>query len=186
MTDEKKPISTTSDVPAAPVKKKKMRSSSGHRVKGTRKKFFRDYPGQDPVILKIPKPVPDPEAIAPVVDEASQHKYPPPRVHPIFRKIWMEFIDNICARENFKVGHLNSLEILCDLYVEYDELRAFLRQHGRSYQSLGRSGQVWKPFPEVAQLNLVQSNIKEYTKMLGLLLKKDHSSLSGGEKDEWE
>jgi len=114
------------------------------------------------------------------------HKFPPPKSHPIFIRTWMDFIDNVSSRENFKTGHLNSLEILCDLYVDYDNLKKYIESKGRSYKSNGRNGLTWKFYPEVAQLNTVQSQIKEYMKMLGLVLKKDHGTASGGEKSNWD
>lgn len=130
----------------------------------------------------------DPEAnVEMPKDEASKHKFPPPRVHPRFREVWMQFIDDISGRTNFKNGHLNALEVLCDLFVEYDDLRAFVRTQGRTYKSLGRNGAQYKFYPEVDHLHRVQAQIKEYMKMLGLLLKKDKSSDNPeGEKGEWD
>lgn len=156
-------------------------------MEGTDAKFQRSYPGEDPKHDEFPDPVEDVEKTLPEpTDAAAKHKFPPPKRHPVFRKIWMDFIDNIASRENFKSGHLHPLEILCDLHVEYEDLRAFIRTHGRSYKSFGRAGLVWKFYPEVQQLNSVQAQIKEYMKMLGLLLKKDHSTANpNGEKDEW-
>lgn len=162
------------------------RGKKGTIIPETGETFVRSYPGEDPRNEKHNPPVEDPEVVLPEPeDEARGHKYPPPKKNPTFRRIWMEFIDNITKRENFKVGHLNSLEILCDLHVEYEELRAYLRKRGRSYQSFGRQGMAWKFYPEVGQLNNVQAQIREYMKMLGLLLKKDHSTESGDEKEEW-
>jgi hypothetical protein len=189
MANEKKPTSTISNHPeavAVKIRSGRGKKATGVKLPGTDKKFIREFSGQEATIIEKDPVIADPEAVVTVQDEISKHKYPPPRNHPIFRKIWAEFIDNVCSRENFKVGHLNSLEILCDLYVEYDDLRAFLRTNGRSYKSISRAGQIHKLYPEVTQLNIVQSNIKEYMKMLGLLLKKDHSTESGGEKDNWE
>jgi hypothetical protein len=178
------------------VKKKstisKKKKKSGKKklmgtIPGTKIKKVLDYHHQDPRIDIFPEPQEDFEKVSSTPkDKASKLKYPPPRKHPTFRCVWAEFIDNVTSRENFKVGHLRSLEILCDLHVEYEELREFIRINGRSYKSLGRSGEVWKFFPEVTQLTKVQAQIKEYMKMMDLLLKKDHSIESGGEKDEWE
>lgn len=156
------------------------------RPKGVRL-FSRSFEGQDPQIDVRPKARPDEEkTLPPPADKAASHKYPPPKRNPIFRSKWMRFIDNVTRRENFNIAHLDSLEIICDLYVEYDELQSFVRVNGRSYLSVGRSGEVWKFYPEVQQLNRVQAQIKEYSKMLGLLLKRDHSSESDGEEEEWK
>jgi hypothetical protein len=160
----------------------------GVAVPGTSVVMKREYPGQDPKYVELPDPVDDIESTLPEPkDAASKHKYPPPKKHPVFRKIWMDFIDNLTGRENFKNGHLHSLEILCDLHVEYEDLRAYIRKNGRSYKSYGRSGMQWKFYPEVTQLNSVQSQILGYMKTLGLVLKKDHSTSNPGtgEKDEW-
>lgn len=161
----------------------------GRGKKGTTiggKEFIRQYPGQDPRFEEHPDFKPDPETTAPEPDdEASKHRYPPPKKDKIFREKWGQFIDSVSGRENFKVGHLNTLEILCDLYVEYDQLQKFIRRKGRTYKSVGRAGEVWKFYPEVMQLNKVQGQIKDYTKMLNLLPKKDHSGDDGGEGSEW-
>lgn len=148
--------------------------------------FKKEYPGQETEEI-LPPEVPDIEKVlAEPVDEAAKHQFPPPKKHPTFRRIWMSFIDNIMRRENFNIGHLNSLETLCDLYVEAEELQEFIRVKGRSYLSRGRNGEAWKFYPEVAQLKRTQAQLKDYTKMLDLVLKKDHSTESGGEKEGWE
>ena len=151
--------------------------------------FKRSYEGEDFRVDIKPKQKEDVEKILPEPDdEASKHKFPPPKKHPTFRAKWFRFIDNVSSRDNFKVGHLDTLEILCDLYVEYEQLHEFVRVNGRSYLSVGRQGEVWKFYPEVLQLTKVQGAIKEYTKMLDLILKKDHGAGDGGggEKSEWE
>ena len=80
-------------------------------------------------------------------DEASNHKFPPPRVHPAFRAKWMSFIDNITERDSFKTFHLHLLEVLCDLYVEYDSLSKTIRTEGRTFKSVTRFGEVIKTRP---------------------------------------
>lgn len=174
-----------------PKAAKKTTVSKGGRGKKTvhnlgGKKFKRSYAGEDPHVDIHQAVSPDLEKVAAAPDdEASKHKYPPPKKNKIFRASWLKFIDDITDRENFKVGHLQQLEILCDLLVEYDEYQTFIRKRGRTYKSVGRNGEVWKFYPEVLQLNKVSAQIKEYMKMLSLLLRKDNSSASGGEKDEW-
>jgi hypothetical protein len=84
------------------------------------------------------------------------------------------------------IGHLNALEIFCDLLVEYDDLSAIIRRKGRSYQSIGRSGTAWKLYPEVTHLKSVQHQINVYMKQLGLTLRRDESGLSDAESREWD
>ncbi|MBK7844036.1 MAG: P27 family phage terminase small subunit [Bdellovibrionales bacterium] len=168
------------------AKPKKGRPATGLKLQGTEQTFHREYEGQEPKVVEHSGPSSTPLEDDDKTVKLADHKYPPPKRHPTFQKIWVEHIDNITARENFKVGHLHSLEILCDLFVEYGELTKFIQENGRSYKSVGRSGVIWKFYPEVAQIKNVQSQIKDYMKLLGLLLKKDHSIESGGEKSEWE
>lgn len=119
-------------------------------------------------------------------DAASKHKYPPPKKDPVFRKKWMRFIDGIVDRDGFKIGHLDSLEILCDLYVEYEQLTTVIRTQGQTYKSVSRLGETIKIRPEVLQLEKCKANLRSYTKQLDLFPKKDHVDESGGEKDEWD
>lgn len=164
------------------VKKKMGRPADGFTIKVPRK-----WEGHEPRLEFHRPPKPDVEKTLPTPnDEAAKHKYPPPSKHPVFRGVWMRFIDNIARRENFHISHLENFRILCNMYVEYEELREFLRENGRTYASVGRQGEVWKPYPEVMLLSKTEASIKEYSKMLGLLLKKDHGTESGGEGDTWD
>lgn len=172
---------------------KKRKSNAGRKklpitltVDGETRTFERQEQGEDVKLVFNTKEKPDYEETMEVPKDGLEGiKYPPPKKHPVFRKKWSEFIESIVTRENFKVGHLNNLEVLCDLYVEYEELQKFIRKKGRSYLSVGRSGEVWKFYPEVGQLSRVQSLIKDYTRLLNLSPKKDHTVESGGEKDSW-
>jgi phage terminase small subunit len=161
------------------------------------------YPGQDPSLRIEPKEKPDPEEVEdsvvdatgpdPLLDDLDdpgplspiQAKYPSPKKNPEFRKRWDNLIRGVVSRDNFKVGHLYQLEILCDLYVEYDALAKFIRTKGYTYVALGRQGRIVKPYPQVTQINRVQAEIRSYSKMLGLLLSTDKSTESGGEDNEW-
>ncbi len=162
------------------------RVNNSHPTTGYTIKVPPKFAGQDPRVEFHTPPKFDYEAGEWPDDEAAKHKFPPPKKHPIFRAKWMRFIDNVARRENFNVAHLDSLEILCDLYVEYSDTQEFIRKNGKSYASVGRQGEVWRFYPEVSQLSRVQAQIKEYSKMLGLLLKKDHGTESDGEKSSWE
>lgn len=158
----------------------------GKRVPGTQIAIAGTAHGEDPKLVVHPPECPDPEKLLCVPnDDLSRHKYPPPKRNPTFRKVWGQFIDSISRRDNFNVGHLNALEVLCDLFAEYEDLHVFIRTKGRSYQTFGRSGMTWKLYPEVGHLKSVQHQINVYMKQLGLTLRRDDSGLSGGEAGEW-
>ena len=101
-------------------------------------------------------------------------KYPSPKEEQIrFTEYWEKYIDGICARDNFKVEYLDQLKILCDLFVEHDELVDDLKDEGRTFYSEGRNGNQIKMHPLVAQLNNVRAEVRAYTRCLGLVLNKD-------------
>lgn len=113
-------------------------------------------------------------------------KYPPPKKHPVFVKRWREYIDDVVKRENFKRGHLAQLAVLCDLYVEYDKLEELIDENGFTYETHGQSGLQIKQRPEVGQMNRVRSEIRNYSKILGLLLVKDKEAGEDDESDQEE
>lgn len=106
--------------------------------------------------------------------------------HAGFTEYWEEFLPDIQDRENLKPSHLQQLRLLCDLYVEYDQMQAIIDLEGRTYWSTGRNGDQLKLRPEVQQLNRVVSEIRNYSKMLGLLLYKDTKTNDVPEEDEDE
>lgn len=95
-------------------------------------------------------------------------KYPPPKTDPEFKKLWELFIKDIEFRDNFQVGHLKYLEVLCDLYVEYKLLTDILLKQGLTFETEGRNGFQIKPRPEVSQKNSVVGQITAITKVLNL------------------
>lgn len=129
---------------------------------------------------------PDPETTAPPPkDKAAKLKYPPPKRNPVFREKWMKFINSLVSRESFKEAHLQALEVLCDLYVEYNDLERIIRTEGRTYKSVTRFGETRKLHPAIGQLDKVRANIRAYTRQLDLFPKKDTSPEGDGDDDEW-
>jgi len=154
----------------------------------------------------IPAPVPDPEDEEtldddPLLDGIEEYfkdwpsgkhpyvQYPPPKKNHIFRKRWKEFIEILATKSNFKTAYLNQLEILCDLYTEYEKLSKFVRTRGHTYEAHGRQGKQIKLYPEVELRKHVMVEIRSVTKQLGLDIKTDDSPGTGGSaqgKDEWK
>lgn len=129
----------------------------------------------------------DPADTAPAsVDSNPVHaKYPPPKKGKEFSEKWRQIIGGVVSRSNFKMGHLYQLAILCDLYVEYGVLQKFIAAKGYTYEAIGRQGVILKPYPQVQLMMRVQGEIRNYSKMLGLLMAPDKSGESGGEDSEW-
>jgi hypothetical protein len=104
-----------------------------------------------------------------------------------FEEYYDLFLADIEKRDNFKETHKIQLEILCNLYVEMGRLEEFVYKEGYTYASDGRNGYQEKIRPEVAQLNRTRSEIRAYSRMLGLLLVKDGpSARDANEETEWD
>jgi hypothetical protein len=101
-------------------------------------------------------------------------KYPSPKKgNAAFDKYWATFLGDISDRENLKASHLTQLKILCSICVEYDELEEAIELEGRTYTSVGRNGTQVKTRPEVELLKTCRIEIRNYSKILGLVLVKD-------------
>jgi len=108
-----------------------------------------------------------------------------PKDQASFTKYWKRFIGDIKDRENLKPSHLYQLEVLCDLCVERDELKQIIEFMGLTYTASGRNGDQLKLRPEVQQLNRVVSEIRNYSKILGLILAKDSANSDDGEVNDF-
>lgn len=101
-------------------------------------------------------------------------KYPSPRPEKAkFSMYWSQYLVDIKDRENLKPAHLLQLKVLCDLAVEYDQLIETIDISGRTYESEGRNGLQIKLRPEISQIKVCQTEIRNYSKILGLVLMKD-------------
>ena len=120
-----------------------------------------------------------------LIKEKSQFKSP--KTNKAFKRRWDTLIGEVTGRENFKPGHLYQLEVLCDLYVEYDRLVEYLDENGYSYSQVGgRYGDQEKRRPEVDQLAKCRAEIRNYCRMLGLLLYKDTETKGNTSDDSWD
>lgn len=113
-------------------------------------------------------------------------KYPPPSKSPRYKRLWATHLKDINHRENLKETHLLQMDILCKLYIEVDELQEEISIHGRTYESVGRNGSQIKIRPEYQMLQRCYSEIKNYSKMLGLVLVKDTSTKDDDAKNEFD
>jgi phage terminase small subunit len=87
---------------------------------------------------------------------------------PVFKKQWKILVDIIYTKENVHDNLFEQLSILCDLYQEYHDLSKFIKENGYSYESETRNGNQVKKYPEVDQRNKVLSDIRMFSKMLGI------------------
>lgn len=109
-----------------------------------------------------------------------------PKKDKDFKRYWELFVPDVANRENFKLGHLQQLEILCDLFIEYHALAKIVKDEGRFYQSDGRYGEKIMLHPAVARQDKVLAEIRGYSKLLGVTLHKDTGNVEKEAVDEWE
>lgn len=109
----------------------------------------------------------------------------PQRKGKDFKKYWNLFLPQVVERDNFHISHLQQLEILCDLYSDYHTLTEFVRDNGYSFTTDGRYGETSRPHVEVQIRQKIVSEIRAYSKMLGLLLDKGTQLLDEG-NNEWD
>ena len=114
--------------------------------------------------------------------------YSSPKDGKIFKKYWNKIVKDLSSRDNFNEGHLYQLEVLCDMYAEYELLRDILDVTGHVYETKSKNGGLYiMPRPEVALMARVRAEIRSYSRLLGLMPTKDKNvTLADSEKDSWE
>lgn len=109
-----------------------------------------------------------------------------PRSGEEFKRYWNRFIHDISDRPNLKPSHLWQLQVLCDLCVEYDELREIISLTGRTCDNGGgRNGSIIRPTAEYLMLQKVIVEIRNYSKMLDLVLMPDTKTTKEEEHNEF-
>lgn len=123
-----------------------------------------------------------------VTDNYDTHEYPPPSKNPEFRKFWVETIDNMIDRANFKPAHLRLLEVYCRLCVELRRLDDFVMENGHVYRVVTIMGEIRKTYPEVLERHKVLGQIHKYAMLLDLKPSKDKSKSTRApeEDEEWK
>lgn len=105
-----------------------------------------------------------------------------PKKDKDFKKYWNIFFPKLEKRNNFHTIHIKNLEILCQLYVDYDKMSDTLSQRGFSYMASGRYGEQQKTMPEALERDKVLSQILKFSKMLGVTLDSTEKEIN---KEEW-
>ena len=110
--------------------------------------------------------------------------YAAPKADFEFVYYWDKFLPLVVERDNFHTSHLEQLEILCDLYLDYAKLTQFVKENGYSFMTSGRYGETSREYVEVKVRQKVVAEIRAYSKLLGLTLSKDAMPAKDDE-DEW-
>ena len=118
--------------------------------------------------------------------EINIKNFPSPFKDTAFVKYWSSFLEDIEDRENFHSGHLKNLEILCQLYTEYDLLTDILKREGFAYTAHGRYGSQVKTRPESTERNKILAEIRQYARLLGIILSVGQGTPEDDEKGEWD
>jgi len=119
-------------------------------------------------------------------DKELLKKYKCPiKKNPEFTVYWRRLLPSVANRDNFAEYHLKNLEILCTLYLEYDRMTQIIQEDGFSYFSSGRYGEQRKTVPEVTERAKVLAEIRQYSRLLGILLNKDVNLTDPQDDNEW-
>lgn len=116
---------------------------------------------------------------------APSKKYLSPVKSKEFKVYWNKLVESITERGNFREGHLKNMEILCTLYVEYDKLTDVISRLGYTYEAHGRYGTQIKTRPEVQERIKILAEIRQYSRLMGVVLGKDEGPADAGDK-EWD
>lgn len=111
--------------------------------------------------------------------------FPAPKKNKVFKSYWNKYLPKVVSRENFHEAHLDQLEVLCDMFIEYHQLTQFIQENGYVYSSDGRYGESHREFPQVKIKQKIIAELRQYSKQLGLVLEKDHHKNDLSDKDEW-
>jgi len=103
-----------------------------------------------------------------------------------YKKLWNLFVPKVVERENFSEAHLQQLEILVDLYLEYHKLTKVLNDEGYWFESDSRYGKTIREHPCCKLRQKTLGEIRAFSKLIDLVLNKDMSSKEPSDADEWE
>lgn len=119
--------------------------------------------------------------------EKTNKNYAAPKKGKEFHKYWNKYLEKVVNRDNFHEAHLDQLEVLCDLYIEYHQLTDFIKKNGYTYESDGRYGESHREYPQIKIRQKVVAELRQYSKQLGLVLEKDQDKKDKEpEKSPWD
>ena len=106
-----------------------------------------------------------------------EEKFEAPSDKPEFKFYWDIFVEDVTKRDNFKLGHLQQLKILCRLYTEFDKMSDEIDEKGFTYETdpngESRYGNQIKINPISTQRDKILSEIRQFSKLLKLELFQD-------------
>jgi len=102
-----------------------------------------------------------------------------------FKKYWDKLSPIITNKLGFDESCLKNLEILCNLYVDYDRMTESINDNDMVIVNEGRYGIQCRPFPLINERQKILGEIRHFSKLLGMKI--DHESKPDEElQDEWE
>lgn len=101
-----------------------------------------------------------------------------------FEKYWNELYEDLKKNDTLYNANIKHLVILCDLFVEYDNLTVSIEETGYLEYTETKYGTHSKISPYVMQRERTNKSILLYSKSLGLTLKNIPASPEG-EEDDW-
>lgn len=114
----------------------------------------------------------------------KSEKYLSPVKTKEFKKYWAKFVPIITKKEGFDESCIKNLEILCTLYVGFDELTEYIEEFGFVVHSSGRYGDQFKTNPASTERKKIVEEIRHFSRLLGM--KVSHTDANVGVEDDWD
>lgn len=112
-------------------------------------------------------------------------KYKSPIKNKEFNHYWERFIPVISEKDGFDESCLKNVEIICSLYVTFDELSTYLTENSLIIENHTRYGLQVKPNPALGERAKVVAEIRHYSKLLGMKISPTPQE-EDGLHDEWQ
>lgn len=143
----------------------------GRPSKPTELKIVQGNPGKRPLNENEPKPA---------QDEGKAPSYLTPKA----KAAWRELAVVLGDMRVLTVADRKALEMLCDTYAEWRELRAVIEEHGHTYETFTAQGdKMIRPRPEVTMAADAWKRASAMLTQFGLT-PSSRSKVSAGEKQE--
>jgi hypothetical protein len=103
-----------------------------------------------------------------------------------FTYYWDIFIEDIIHRDTIKKTHREQLTVLCQLHTEFDYLTRLILEEGYTYVVESRNGSQQKVSSNVLIRDKIISELRQYARLLNIVISKDTKTKKEEDHSEWD
>lgn len=111
-------------------------------------------------------------------------KYPSPVKTVKFKKYWEKYLPIIANKKGFDKSVLKNIEILCRLYMLFDDLTEYIDSNPLLEENETRYGRQIKPNPALNERAKVITEVRHLSKSLGMKI--DPEGTEEDVSSEWD